>query len=309
MLVRTTRGGTESGGMLGDHVRFLICPHCGGELVPAGRSLACVRAHAFDVARQGYVSLLGGKGRSVPGDTAGMVQARADFLAGEHFAPIADAVAGAGIRELSRGPGDAPGDPGCIVDIGAGTGYYLHALGQRLTTGVPRREGPPHGLIAVDVSKHAMRRAAQLYPELAPVVADTRQLVPVATESAAMILDAFAPREPVEIDRVLAPEGSVLVVLPHREHLGELVDTLGLLQVDPGKRARTEGKLGDAFTRVDEQQVSYEMSLGRTDLLRLVRMGPSAWHQNLEETEERLHAVPDPAVVSVSVSILTYRRS
>ena len=53
--------------------------------------LRCNAGHAFDVARQGYVNLLGA---AAPGsaDTAGMVQARAEFLAAGHYRPFAEAV-------------------------------------------------------------------------------------------------------------------------------------------------------------------------------------------------------------------------
>ena len=42
-----------------DAVPYLACPRCGDDLAGAG-PLRCGRGHSYDVARQGYVSLLAG---------------------------------------------------------------------------------------------------------------------------------------------------------------------------------------------------------------------------------------------------------
>ncbi|MGH3409425.1 MAG: putative RNA methyltransferase, partial [Streptosporangiaceae bacterium] len=74
--------------MLDDVIGWLRCPACGAALARAagtpGRTLRCRNGHAFDVARQGYVSLLA-SGLTPVGDTAAMVQARIDFLAAGHY--------------------------------------------------------------------------------------------------------------------------------------------------------------------------------------------------------------------------------
>ena len=89
--------------MLDDVIGWLRCPACGAALARAGGTLRCPNGHAFDIARQGYVSLLA-SGLAPVGDTAEMVQARAAFLAAGHYAPLADAVAAAAV-------GAAPGAP------------------------------------------------------------------------------------------------------------------------------------------------------------------------------------------------------
>ena len=66
------------------------CPVCGGEVVLQERCVRCARGHSFDVARQGYVSLITGPAR---GDSTEMVRARAEFLASGMYTPIAQAIA------------------------------------------------------------------------------------------------------------------------------------------------------------------------------------------------------------------------
>ena len=112
--------------MLGPVIRYLACPYCGDAMVRDGSSLRCAAGHTFDIARQGYVSLLPAGASGSGGDTAAMVQARAGFLAAGHFASVA-----AGVAETARDAAGAADGPGCVADIGAGTGYYLAAvLGQ-----------------------------------------------------------------------------------------------------------------------------------------------------------------------------------
>src|SRR4051794_29521788 len=100
------------------HAGLLACPHCREPLEGDGDTLRCAQGHAFDVARQGYVSLIAGGGLRHHGDTRAMVEARAEFLEGGHFDAIADAAVNA--AEVDA--------PGAIVDVGAGTGHYLTRL-------------------------------------------------------------------------------------------------------------------------------------------------------------------------------------
>ncbi|MFF1795968.1 putative RNA methyltransferase, partial [Kitasatospora sp. NPDC058263] len=106
--------------MLQDIQPYLACPHCAQALTPDGRALRCPTGHSFDVAKQGYVSLLAGDAHTGTGDTADMVAARSDFLAAGHYRPIADALAEAAA---------AVAPDGLVADLGAGTGHYLaHVL-------------------------------------------------------------------------------------------------------------------------------------------------------------------------------------
>jgi 23S rRNA (guanine745-N1)-methyltransferase len=67
--------------------------------------------------------------------------------------------------------------PGCVVDVGAGTGYYLAVVLERLTDRVG---------LALDVSKYALRRAARAHRRVGAVACDVWHGLPVATDSAAV---------------------------------------------------------------------------------------------------------------------------
>lgn len=272
--------------MLREVVGFLRCPSCGRDLVLADGTVRCGAGHGFDVARQGYVSLLSGGARTGTADTAAMVQARASFLGAGHYAAIAEAVA----DECERAAGDGPG--GCVVDVGAGTGYHLARALDRLPD--------PVG-VALDLSKHAARRAARAHPRAGAVVCDVWEPLPVRSGVTAVVLNVFAPRNGAEMARVLAPGGALVVVTPTRRHLAELVGPLGLLTVDERKAERLDAQLGPFVTLTERRAVEQRLLLSRADVQALVGMGPSARHG------ARVGDLPEPATVTVSVTVAVYR--
>jgi 23S rRNA (guanine745-N1)-methyltransferase len=286
--------------LLADVIDLLRCPHCGEGLELGGGTVRCPAGHSFDVARQGYLNLLPGDARTGTADTAAMVRARVAFLAAGHYAPIADAVAAAAALAV-EGSGARSGAGGpCVLDLGAGTGHYLAAVLDRL----PAARG-----LALDVSKHALRVAARAHPRIGAVGCDAWAGLPVRDGAATLAINVFAPRDPAELARVLAPGGGLVVVTPNREHLAELVTAVGMLSVQERKRERLTGKLGGLFDTVVETAVERELVLGHDDLTALVAMGPSARHLSEQEVAQRVAALADPLPVALSVRVATYRRT
>ncbi|MER7757267.1 putative RNA methyltransferase [Kitasatospora sp. NPDC097643] len=282
--------------MLQDIERHLACPHCAQALTRHERTLRCPAGHSFDLAKQGYVSLLAGDAHTGTGDTAEMVAARADFLAAGHYRPIADALAEAAAAAVAS----APGDPdGLVADLGAGTGHYLAHVLDAL---------PGHPGAALDISKYALRRAAKAHPRIGAVVCDAWRPLPLRDACADLMLNVFAPRNGPEIRRVLRPGGTLLLVSPTARHLRELVAGLGLLSVDEEKQRRIDEKLGPYLTAAGQREVEFTLRLGAQDVRTVVGMGPSAWHTDPERLVAALGALPDPVEVTASVTVATYRR-
>ncbi|WP_371497058.1 methyltransferase domain-containing protein [Kitasatospora sp. NBC_00374] len=285
--------------MLQDIEHSLACPHCAQHLVLHGRTLRCAAGHSFDQARQGYVSLLPGDAHTGTGDTAEMVAARAGFLAAGHYRPVADALAEAA-RTAVDDPGHGSSDaPGLVADLGAGTGYYLAHVLDRL--------GGERAGAALDISKYALRRAARAHPLIGAVVCDAWKPLPLLDGSADLVLNVFAPRNGPELRRVLRPGGRLLVVSPTSRHLRELVAGLGLLSVDEDKERRIDEKLGPWFDRADRVEVEFRLRLAHPDAAAVVGMGPSAWHTDRERLAGMLAELPEPVEVTGSVLVSTYR--
>ncbi|MDF5757489.1 putative RNA methyltransferase [Spongiactinospora sp. TRM90649] len=273
--------------MLGDVLDVLACPVCGGGLAVAGQVVRCAQRHSFDVARQGYVSLLSGSRSPGTADTAAMVAARDDFLSAGHYAPLA-----ARLAELAAAPSG-----GVVLDAGAGTGYYLAAvLGETGARGV-----------ALDISKHAIRRAARAHPLAGAVVADVWHGLPVKDASADVVINVFAPRNGAEFARVLRPGGRLVVVTPAAGHLASLVERLGLLSVDEHKERRVEERLGRWFTEVSGERLEFGMTLDADAVAAVVGMGPSAWHRDRADAPEASGVSGAPAeTVTASFVLTTY---
>lgn len=275
--------------MEADLVAVLRCPVCGDALALADRAAHCPRGHAYDLAKQGYLNLLASASSGIDGDSAGMIGARTVFLGGGHYAPIRDALilAAAGLHE-----GDL------VVEVGAGTAYYLSGV---LGTATSRRG------IALDVSRYAARRAAKADSRIGSVVCDAWRELPLLDNAAQLMLNVFAPRNAAEMARVLAPDGTLLVVTPNQRHLAELVGVLGLVTVDEEKERRLQESFAGVFVRSGSEVIEETMRLDRSAVEQLVLMTPSARHVNYRELTGRLAVLPEPAAVTLSVTLSTWR--
>ena len=283
-------------------VGLLACPHCAGPLGRDGRVLRCPGGHAYDIARQGYASLLAPSARTGTADTADMVAARAELLAAGHFAAVTRALAEVAtevVNGVVAGCGAAGTGPGTVVDVGAGTGHHLAGV----LDASPGCVG-----IALDVSRHAARRAARVHPRVGAVVADAWGRLPVRDGVAAVVLDVFAPRNGAEAARVLAPGGALLVVTPAPGHLRELAGPLGMLEIDEAKPRRLAEALGPYLEHEVTREVSARLRWGRADAERAAAMGPSAWHVGPAERRERASRLPDVLDVTLAVELSTWRR-
>lgn len=304
---------------------MLRCPACGDSLGvgESGSSLVCDGGHRFDVARQGYVNLLGGP-QPANADTGEMVAARERVLGSGLFDPVSDAVAAAVVEAIGRGAAqDAAGLRGTlprplIVDAGAGTGHHL----ARAVEVVAESVG-----IAADVSVAAARRAARAHGRVASVVADTWRSLPVVDGAADALLCLFAPRNAAEFARVLAPGGTLVVVTPTPRHLAGLRASYELLEVDPEKDERLLRSLGVAgsgasggsgrpdggsggpresavFDLVDRVEVTAQQSLDAGAVADVIAMGPNAFHGRARESG----FVRADADVEISVNVWRFQK-
>lgn len=276
--------------MLPAVVDLLACPVCGEPLGQASGALWCPQGHSFDLARRGYVTLHGGAGSKMAGDSAAMVAARDRLLSAGHYNPLTAALT----RTATQGP------EGPVLDLGAGTGHQLAAI----LDAAPGRVG-----VAVDASKYAARRAARAHDRLGAVVADTWTKLPVRSGVIGLAVCVFAPRNGPEIARVLKPDGQLLVVTPAEDHLGELVERLGLLRIDARKQQRLAGVLQPHLELVEQTPLRWRLTLSHGDAEVLVAMGPSARHLDPAGLHADISRLSDPVGVTASVVISIYRRA
>lgn len=277
--------------MLSHIVDILADPNDGTALTGADdfSRLVSESGHSFDVAKQGYVTLAAGAGLKHKGDDMDMVNARETYLAMGHFAPFVEAVTGA-VQDALDSASLAESKPASLLEVGAGTGYYLaHTLDS-----IAEARG-----VGLDISPHAAKHLAKCHPRVGAVVADVWERLPIRDESVDAISVVFAPRNPAEFQRVLAPGGQVIVLTPGAGHLDELREPLGILGVEEGKVERmyeqAEGFLEQAADPVD---ISFPIELDKASVAAQVGMSPSARHISAGELAERMAALPPTLTVT-----------
>lgn len=269
--------------MLSDIIDLLADPADGSALSGADEfsRLVSETGHSYDVAKQGYVTLAAGAGLKHQGDHMDMVNARETYLARGHFAPFVEAVTGS-IQDVVEPVADdvAPS----ILEVGAGTGYYLaHTLDS-----IAGSRG-----VGLDISPHAAKHLAKAHPRIGAVVADVWERLPLRDNSVHAISVVFAPRNPAEFRRILAPGGQVVVLTPEVGHLDELREPLGILGVEEGKIDRMyEQASGYLEQAADPVDISFPITLDKESIRDQVGMSPSARHISAAELDERLAALP-----------------
>lgn len=264
-----------------------------------GARLVSESGHSYDVARQGYVTLAGGKGLNHDGDSLEMVQSREAFLSQGYFAPFVESVTDA--VEHVLGVSAAGVDEPVILEVGAGTGYYLaHTLDT-----VEGARG-----VGLDISVPAAKHLAKSHPRVGAVVADVWEGLPLSDASVHAITVIFAPRNPAEFARVLADGGEAVIVTAHQGHLDELREPLGILGVEEGKLERMlEQAKGHLELAAQPQLIEFPMQLERAAIAAQVGMSPSARHLDAATLAQRVAALPDTLEVTAKANLVRLRKS
>lgn len=288
------------GPVLTDALDLMLCPHCGADWDPGAsgpRVLVCGEGHRYDAARQGYVNFLTGRRTRFTPDTADMVAARDRFLGAGYYAPIAAALAGA----CSSLPANA-----ALLDAGAGTGYYLAAVLDRLASESGSTARRRARAVALDLSAHALRRAARIEGVTAAVW-DLWRPLPLAAGGVDAVLDVFSPRNLPEFARVTRPGGLLVAVTPLPEHLAQLRGRLPLLDVPAGKAEALEEAAAAFYVPVSRNEVRFDVLLTPEAAADLVQMGPAGHHTSREDLERLAGSDEASATVAVELSVLARR--
>lgn len=256
--------------------QLMSCPICQQPLTVATGTLSCPSRHSFDIARQGYVNLLGA---AEPGnaDTAKMLDARSRVHAAGVFDVVTDVIA-----SLAHGRPQ-------VLEAGAGTGHYLAgALG----------DDPTAVGIALDVSKAAAKHCLRTDERIAAVVADVWQPLPIQDHCLDTVLAVFAPRNLPEFARVLRTDGRFIAVTPRAGHLVGLRDAYGLLDIPDSKAEQLAAGAAEFFDLIDTRVIKYRVPVDEELATDLIAMGPNAFHQ--------VPKTVTASVISVDVTIQAF---
>jgi 23S rRNA (guanine745-N1)-methyltransferase len=268
-----------------DSLVSVVCPICSEKLIPSGRSYACVNRHNFDLSKEGYLSLLHGRGNYKEiGDDKRMVQARLRVHKLAAFLELAKAIASyCPQKDASRG----------ILDIGCGDGFFLDHLARQAAT-------PGRG-VGVDISKEALAKAARAYPGLFFIRTDASHIrLPFKDSSFGLVLSIFAPRPIDEIRRVMRSDGSWLIVTATPDHLKEVREFLPLAAIGTGK---LDAPTSRSYTVIKSGTFNSRVQIARRDLVSIVEMSPSIHRLRREFGDKWIEPLPEGLGVTLSFSV------
>lgn len=274
-------------------VPLLRCPQCAGGMTSTVSGVVCESGHSFDRARQGYLTVLGGRGRRFPGDTTDQVGARERVLGSGLFDPVAE-----GLRDavlVALGGVEHP----VVLDSGAGTGFYLGRVLDALDPVSPLGVG-------TEISVAAARRLARAHHSAAALVADTWDGLPLMDGSVDLVQVVFAPRNAAEFARVLRPGGTLVVVVPAEGHLEPLRSAAGMLTPEENKSERLDEGLSPWFEGVGVRDVDVTGIVPAALAADTALMGPSGMHLDRDGLVHVLGA--DDQQVRVHIEVRSYRR-
>ena len=189
-----------------------------------------------------------------------MAAARRDFLSKGYYTPLSNTLC----TEILARSGASP----AILDTGCGEGWYTAGIFRALT-----EAGKASRMAGTDISKFILRYAAKREKGVEFAVASSYHL-PVADETADILLNCFSPLALEEFRRVLKPGGTFLYVVPAADHLWELKQVL-YEKPYPNEEMKTpyEGFTYETIVPVDAR-IHLE---NQADIHALFQMTPYYW--------------------------------
>ncbi|MBS3987019.1 MAG: methyltransferase domain-containing protein [Erysipelothrix sp.] len=253
---------------------LLQCPVCHQPLYLT-HHYSCGKHH-FDRAKEGYVNLC------IPpirGDDTLLVNARANFFQTNPYKPLMVKLQSM-VASFST-----------VLDVGCGTGAYLEFM---------KRNDSTLTTIGCDGSKKAIRKAAKLDTQTLYIVANMNAL-PLLNESVDVILSVFAPYNSEEIQRVLKPNGQLIVVQPAPNHLFELKQVLyDIVKLNPDTTLTIPG-----LTSNLNEQLEFEMILNQDELQALFAMTPYVYTSSQQASMKLKALVSLNIKASFKISVFT----
>ena len=250
------------------------CPVCNNALHKEQNSYSCKNRHTHDIAKEGYVNLLLAqhKRSKNPGDSEEMIRSRQDFLNKGYYKPLSNAI----VEYINTTPQKFNQN---ILDIGCGEGYYMHEMMKASSNATLLLSG-------IDISKSAVKLAGKRKMGAMISVASAYDL-PFFDHSFSTILSVFSPVSSLEIERLLATNGEIIMIGPGEEHLKGLTAHI-YDEVLPHKGNYSVIDASKKFNLKEQIEIKEEIVIKQEDILNLLRMTPYYWQISVEKKEKIL---------------------
>ena len=237
------------------------CPICQENLTLVESSLKCNNRHSFDLAKFGYVNLAPQIKQSANYDKENF-QNRQQILEAGFYQAILE-----GVSDLLEANPSAK----TVLDIGCGEGFYSRKL---------QETHSDKTFYAFDISKDSVQIAAKSEANWAVnwFVGDLARL-PLQDASMDILLDIFSPANYGEFRRVLSKDGILIKVIPTKNHLKEIRQTVqDQLTKKDYSNQDIKDHFQEHFTILSSQTASLTKTITANHLQALLIMTPLLFH-------------------------------
>ena len=249
------------------HQHLFACPYCHAAIEALdGYSLVCTNRHRFDINKKGTLHLM--KQKANEDYDAELFTHRYELAQSGFFNPLLDEVLSLISKQENQ----------LIVDIGCGEGSPLAYLSSFLET-IP--------LVGMDIAKEGILAASHHHAQKALwIVADLAQL-PFRDESCGTLINMLTPSNYKEFNRVLAPGGKLIKIIPGSNYLIELRQQL--YKSNEEKQHYSNEDIVERFKQeypsMKMKEVSYQVTLTKEMYGHLLQMTPLYWGASKEDQE------------------------
>lgn len=272
-----------------EHLGLFRCPVCHQPFSRvSGNSICCGQGHQIDFNKHGYLHFLKGAADTEYGRE--MFIARRKLLTAGLFRPI--------VQEIAA---QLPARPLSILDVGTGEGTPLAQLANF-------RAALADSLVGFDISKAGITLATQLPVAAFFCVADLRQL-PFNDHSFDTVIELFSPSDYAEFNRVLAPGGRLIKVIPNADYLLELRQLLYTAHSQHAHydNSRVENLFARHYPNYRRKRVCYQFRIPAGLAAALVEMTPLHWGRGAKQLSTA--ELAQLTTVTVDVSLLITKKS
>ena len=263
---------------------------CGEVLREEARRAVCSKGHSFDRARCGYLNLLQPHDvhSKQPGDLAEVVDARRRWYGTGHAEPLLSALVGR-LSELGIGARSR------VLDVGSGEGSVLGRLQAELACDA----------WGIDLTVRAVELAAKRHSVAHFVVANADRELPFVDGAFDLVLSVNARRNAREFERVLAPNGMLLIVLPAEDDQHELRELLQGAGPAIERVSALRAELEPRFVLRDRRTLRWQLELDPSALQDLALCG----YRGLRHAQAESLAQRPSLSVTLAQELLVFTRA
>ncbi|MEG2182909.1 MAG: methyltransferase domain-containing protein [Oscillospiraceae bacterium] len=268
-----------------------VCPLCGKALERDGIVLRCEKGHCFDLSKHGYANLLMSQKSSEKrhGDDRLMARARGEFLDSGWYDCLLDNLVLKVCGRAEKGS--------VIVDAGCGECFYTARINLAL-----EERGIAAAMCGIDISRDALICASKRKGVPMLAVASAFDM-PIASNSADIVINIFAPCAQAEFSRILKDDGLLIRAVPLERHLWGLK---AMIYERPYENVVAPHVL-EGFSLIEKQELRQTLHLSSPlDIERLFKMTP--YYYKTSVADQAKLALQAELETEVEFCILTYKK-